>query len=242
MIKRFVFPLLAGSLLLFGAVACSSDDDGIKGEEPVLDLTVEDIIGEWEAEGYRWDLQNGSSSCYLMTEDGSDFQYDENGDYITITINEYVEQYAADYNADPANEVEGTPEDFAQHDFEDTYLFATFEVTEDEITVYMGQQIDGHGTLSVLTLQGEYVFNEEDQVLIVQDVAIESDPREIKINVFKDDQNRLNFRYTDFDIYTAYSYDQTESYWVYAPMIYYTVPGKAYQANATTQTAKRIKM
>jgi len=240
MFKRNYLPIVFGAFLFMG-ISCSSDDDATT-EEPETPLTQEDIIGEWEAEGYRWDLEEGSSTCYLMTEDGEDFQYDENGDYITITINEYVQQYAEDYNADPENEMEGTPEDFANHEYAGTYSFTTFEVTEDEITVYAGQDISGEGTLSVLTIQGEYEFDEETATLTVQDVAIASDPREIEIEVFKDEENRVNFRYTDFDIFTTDSYDQTQSYWVYAPMIYYTIPGEAYESDSETQTAKRMKL
>ncbi len=239
MIKKICFPIILGTVLLLG-VSCSSDDDA-STVEPETKLTIDDIIGEWEAEGYRWELEEGESTCYLMTEDGNDFQYDENGDYISITIGEYCEQYAEDYNADPDNEIEGTAEDFAIHEYEGTYLFTTFEVTEEEITIYTGQSIPEEGTLAVLTVQGEYQYDEETETLTVQDVAIESDPREIEIKVFKDDENRLNFNYTDFDIITAYSYDETESYWVYAPMTFFTVPGEAYEPNEETQTAKRLR-
>lgn len=237
MIKRMFLCFILGGILSL-VISCSSDGD-TPTVEPEIQLTLEDIVGEWEAEGYYWDLEEGSSICYLMTEDGSDFEYDENGDYISVSISEYCELYAEDYNADPENNIEGTPEDFANHEYDGTYVFTTFEVTEDEITIYIGQSIPDEGTFSVLTVQGAYEFDQEEQTLMVQDVAIESDPRELKINVFKDDQNRLNFRYTDFDIFTAYSYDETDSYWVYAPMIFYCTPGEAYQPDSQTEIAKR---
>lgn len=227
MMKNGLYSFAVSALLLFGT-ACSSDDNTSEEEiqEPVALLTHEEVIGVWEAQGYRWDIEEGKSSCYLMTADGDDFQYDENGEYITISIREYCEQYAEDYNRDPNNEVKGTPEDFANHDFSDTYMFSNIEVTEDEVVIYVGQDIPDQGTLNILAVKGEYTFDEENAILIVNNVAIESSPEELEIKVFKDDEDRINFRYTDFDIYTAYSYDKSESYWVYAPMIYYCVEGE----------------
>lgn len=227
--------MLMGALMLFG-VSCSSDDatPTVEKEEIVL----KDLLGAWKAEGYRWDLKEGTSKCYLMTEDGGDFQLDENGDYITITIGEYCEQYAKDFNADAANEVKGTAEDFAKHDFAGTALFTNIEISEDEVVVYTGQGNES-GVMTITVVKGTYTYDPKTSIMTVNNVAIPSDPVETKINVFKDEKGRMNFRYTDFDIFTAYSYDLTKDYWVYAPMIYYCVPGEPLQLEKVTVQKKR---
>lgn len=45
----------------------------------------------------------------------------------------------------------------------------------------------------------------------------------------------MNFRYSDYDIFTTYSYDQTENYWVYAPMIFYCT-----QSEESTMASRQI--
>ncbi len=186
------------------------------------------IIGAWEAEGYRWDLDHGKSACYLLTEDGYDFELDEDGNYITVTIREYCEQYAKDYNADPANEIKGTPEDFADHNFGGTYMFANINVTADEVVIYMGQRIVGQATLAVLCVEGSYTYDPQTGILTVDDVAIEDDPRSLEINVWMDPAGRMNFRYSDYDMFPTPTYDGSKSYYAYVPMIFYCMPGEAY--------------
>jgi len=198
----------------------------IEKENTIPELS--DIIGAWEAEGYRWDLDNGKSTCYLLTEDGYDFELDEDGNYITITIREYCEQYAKDYNADPANEIKGTPEDFANHHFEGTYMFSNISVTDDEVVIYMGQRIVGQATIAVLCVQGSYTYDRQTGILIVDDVAIEDDPRSLEINVWMGRDGRMNFRYSDFDMFPTPTYDRSRSYYAYVPMIFYCMPGEAY--------------
>lgn len=225
----------------------SCDDDEPKGgeivppgeeevtppeEEEETTLKQSDIVGAWDAEGYRWDLDEGRSICYEMTEDGTDFAFDDEGNYITIpSIREYCEQYARDYNADEANTVKGTPEDFANHNYEGTYMFTNINVTEDHITIYGGQDLGEAGRMSILCVDGKYTFDEETATLTVEDVAIVDDPRTLKVNVFKDEDGLMNFRYADYDMYTTPNYAGTKTYYVYAPMIFYCKPGKPYIPN-----------
>lgn len=197
-------------------------------KEPNTIPELSAIIGAWEAEGYRWDLDNGESTCYLLTEDGYDFELDEDGNYITITIREYCEQYAKDYNADPANEVKGTPEDFADHNFEGTYMFANINVTADEVVIYIGQRIIDQATMAVLCVKGAYTYDPQAGIITVKDLAIEDDPRNLEINVWVSPDGRMNFRYLDFDMFPTPTYDGSKSYYAYVPMIFYCMPGEAF--------------
>lgn len=165
-----------------------------------------------------------------MTDDGQDFATDDNGDYITLpSIRAYCEQYADDYNADPKNTIKGTPEDFANHQYEGSYLFTNINITEDKVIIYSGQKIEDAGTLAILCVSGTYTYDKTTCTFTVEDLAIENDPRTLAINVTKDEEGRINFRYSDFDMYTTPSYDKTKTYYVFAPMIYYCQPGEAYE-------------
>lgn len=193
-------------------------------------IDLSELIGAWEAEGYRWDLDEGRSICYQMTDDGQDFATDDEGNYITLpSIRAYCEQYANDYNADPKNETKGTPEDFANHEYEGSYLFTNINITEDKIVIYSGQQIPEQGTLAILCVSGAYTYDKTTGTFTVEDLAIESDPRTLAINVTKDETGRMNFRYSDYDMYTTPSYDRTKTYYVYAPMIFFCHRGSAYE-------------
>ena len=194
------------------------------------EIDLDELIGAWEAEGYRWDLDEGKSICYQMTDDGQDFATDDLGNYITLpSIRAYCEQYANDYNADPENEIKGTPEDFANHEYEGSYLFTNINITEDKIVIYSGQQIPEQGTLAILCVSGAYTYDKTTGTFTVEDLAIESDPRTLAINVTKDENGRMNFRYSDYDMYTTPSYDRTKTYYVYAPMIFFCHRGSAYE-------------
>ena len=165
-----------------------------------------------------------------MTDDGQDFATDALGNYITLpSIRAYCEQYANDYNADPENEIKGTPEDFANHEYEGSYLFTNINITEDKIVIYSGQQIPEQGTLAILCVSGAYTYDKTTGTFTVEDLAIESDPRTLAINVTKDENGRMNFRYSDYDMYTTPSYDRTKTYYVYAPMIFFCHRGSAYE-------------
>ena len=43
------------------------------------EIDLDELIGAWEAEGYRWDLDEGNCICYQMTDDGQDFATDDLG-------------------------------------------------------------------------------------------------------------------------------------------------------------------
>lgn len=184
-------------------------------------LMLEDIIGVWTVLGDRWDLDNGTSICYMMDDESADgYAHDEDGNYITITVREFCEQYAEDYNADPANGTEGRPEDFADKLYEDLGLAGTIVVDEENIMFEWGLSLG----FSVIMVNGSYDYNMRGGYMTVADMAIESDPRNLQIDVFKDEDGRMCFRYPEYYIVSMYNYDQTEEYWIYAPTIFYCEP------------------
>ena len=201
----------------YGAVCSDTINVRQEGRE-VSYPAPEDIIGVWKVIGDRWDLDNGESSCYLMDDESEDgYAHDENGNYIIITVREYCEQYARDWNADPANGTEGTAEDFADKLYEDIGLAGTFTVDGSRVSFDWGLELG----FSALYVDGEYKYNAAEGYMQVDDRAIESDPRDLRIDVFTDENGRMCFRYPEFYIMSMYNYDQTEEYWIYAPTIFY---------------------
>ena len=181
-------------------------------------LLQEEIIGIWNVVGDRWDLDDGTSLCYQMDDESEDgYAHDEDGNYITITIREFCEQYAEGYNADPANPVDGTPEDFADKLYEDLGLSGTFEVSEDHITFTWGLSVG----FSAIMVDGPYEYNAAGGYMTVTDNAIQSDPRNLQIDVFQDEDGRMCFKYPEFYIISMCNYDQSKEYWIYAPTVFY---------------------
>lgn len=199
--------------------ACENTEESKPSHFP----TLSKIVGAWEADGYRWDLE-GNGLCYLMNEAGDDFAYDENGDYIYLSVKSYCEQYARDYNADPANTIKGTPEDFATHDYEGTSCFTNINVTEREITIWSGQ----HGNIVVLCVKGTYVYDRQSGIMTVQNVAIADETTTLKIQIWES-AGHMHFRYSDMDMYGTPNYDKTKNYTVIGPMIFYCKPGTPYR-------------
>lgn len=184
---------------------------------------AEDIAGTWNVIGDRWDLDEGKSACYLMDDESEDgFARDENGDYITITVREYCEEYAKDYNADPKNEIKGTPEDFAEKIYEMLGLSGTFTVTDKHIKFDWGLDVGFYSTY----IDGDYTYDPGTGIMTVDDRAIPSSPRELPVNVFTDEEGRMNFRFSEYYIVGMTSYDGSREYWIYAPTIFFCEPAE----------------
>lgn len=215
--KRTCFFILIACAM--SLIACSEKiDNGKVSGEPSEPIDIDDLIGEWNVVGDRWDLENGVSACYLMDDDSEDgYAHDSEGNLITITVKEYCQSYADDYNADPANEIKGTAEDFADKLYSDYGLSGTFEVTEERITFTWGLDVG----FSALYVDGSYTYDAENGCMTVMDEAIPSDLRELQIDVFNDEEGRMCFRYPEYYISTMYDYDQTQAWWIYAPVIFY---------------------
>lgn len=179
--------------------------------------TADDIKGVWTVVGDRWDLDS-DSICYLMDDDSEDgFARDEDGNYITVTIREYCQQYADDYNADPANEMEGTAEDFAYKVYDDLGLAGTITVDGGNILFDWGLAAGFSATM----VDGTYEYNAVKGYMTVDDRANASDPRMLQVDVFEDENGMMCFSYPEYYIVGVSSYDKTREYWVYATTVFY---------------------
>ena len=66
--------------------------------------SAQELQQTWEAAGSIFDL-NSNGVCYQLDYNSDDgFAHIPNGDYVTISIREYCEQFAKDWNADSNNE------------------------------------------------------------------------------------------------------------------------------------------
>lgn len=229
----------------FAALACAAafvscskaGDDGGNGngegggQNPPADETIpsaSEIRGVWGALADKFELNYGKSALYQMTEDGNDFALDENGDYITVTIEEYVNEWCESYNSDPANEgFEAHPEDVVVTEYieQDGIInFGTFEVTESHIVFNQG--IAGASTISVTSIDGDYEYDETSGVMHVRNLAIADDPVDLDVRVRKNENGGLTFTYTDFYMYTVVTYDGSTEYWPYTPVSYICQEGE----------------
>lgn len=177
-------------------------------------IAKENIIGIWNVLGDKWDLESGNGICYLRGSDG--LVKDEDGNYVTITIQEFCEQYAADYNADPANKETIQPEDCTNKLYEDTGLGGTFTIDENHILFMWGSK-----SCEIMMVDGDYEYNEAEGYMEVNDLAIPDVPRNLQVDVFIDQDGLMCFRYTEYYIVEIFNYDKSESYWIYAPTIFY---------------------
>lgn len=232
------------------AVACSKPSTEPKpptGEKAVVTIpTLAEITGGWEADSRRWDISDGKGGiCYLMNEAGNDYAFDENGDYITITLLEYLQQYAADYNADENNTIKGTPEDFAYQPYENSYMFSNFGIDATKIKVYHGQRIADAGTMSIECVNGTYTYDPITGLMTIEDVSIVTDPRTVKMKVWKetyaDQTSRICYQYSDYDIFVNKSYDKKIIYDTYASTIYYTESAEPFKPSDEAPAQRSVR-
>lgn len=227
------FGLLAAAALV--SFAACTKDPGTDAEDPGTEDAVkeipsaEEIIGVWGALGHKFELNYGKSALYQMNEAGDDFAYDDEGNYITTTIEKYVEKWCADYNADPENtEYTAVPEDvvYSEYEEQDGMIdFGTFQLTDKFIQFNQGMK--GIFTFDLLSIKGEdYTYDEETGIIKVTNYAIEDDPVDIQIRVRTNDRGGLTFTYSDYYIYTLWTYDQTVEYWPYTPISYICQEGE----------------
>lgn len=207
------------------ATACTKQTT----QTPPSDIpTAEELVGTWGATADKFELNYGKSALYMMNEDGTDFEYDDEGNYIVITIEEYVNEWCDAYNADPNNEATAVPEEVVLNEYvaEDGAInFGTFTVTENTIEFHQG--VKGSFNMDLLSIKGEdYVYDEKTGMISVTNTAIEDDPADIKIQVRKNELGGLTFTYSDFYMYTLWTYENTVEYWPYAPISYICQEGE----------------
>lgn len=201
---------------------------------------ADEIIGIWGAVADKFELDYGKSALYQMTEDGSDYAFDEDGNYITVTIEEYINKWCEDYNSDPQNEgYIAKPEDLVFNEYElnqGVISFGTFNVTADEITFNQGMK--GTYYFDLLQIKGTYRYDSEKGTLNVHNVAIKDDPAELAVHVRKDDEGNMTFTYTDMYLYALRTYDQTVEYTAFTPVSYICRKGEIPAPSASATAAK----
>lgn len=183
-------------------------------QEGFTNSTQSDLVGTWQAVGDRWNL-DAVSACYLM--DGDGFAFDDDGNYVTITVREYCQQYADDWNtANPDSEIKATAEIMAEKLYEDMGVRATMTVTEDSVTFEWGHQY-----VLVTFVKGAYNYDVANGVMQVDDRAVTDDPRNLKIKVFTDEQGYRCFEWPEFYLFNMTSFDGSKEYWIYASTIFF---------------------
>lgn len=239
--------LVAAAMVMASLASCGKDTTKPdKGEDNDVDPpvteesipTADEIIGVWGAIADRMELDYGKSSLYQMTEDGQDYALDQDGNYIIITIEEYVSKWCEDYNADPLNNgYIAKPEDVVFNEYrEDQGMisFGTFNITADEITFNQGVQ--GAYFFDLLQIKGTYKYDAEKGTMNVHNVAIADYPAELAVHVRKDAKGNMTFTYTDMYMYSLRTYDQAVQYTAFTPVSYICIKGEIPAPAASAKT------
>ena len=214
---KYLLPLAFASLTI---ASCSKDNDG-KEEEVQPNLSIDELKGQWMASGSLFDLETEGKG-YLLDLDFTDpimdgFKHDENGDYITISIQDYCKQYAADYNADPDNKDKMTAEDVAERIFSEE-LVTTFTIMSDYIMFEQGN-LAGSATI----ISGESVYSQENQTFtITKDIlGEEGSVVEIKVKRGRTDGEVMFLVTSEYYPYKTATYDGKDEYWFLTPTWYF---------------------
>lgn len=160
------------------------------------------------------DIENPNGVCYLLDYNNPDgFAHDEDGNYITISVREYCEQFANDWNADPANEKITTEE--AADRFVAGLNFVRFNVTQDNFLMTYG-----YDTFSVTLVDGSYKYDFEKGVITVDD-NVENTQKDFTLTFDEESKELVFFNFTEWYPLSLMSYDKTKDYYVFAPTYYY---------------------
>lgn len=168
-------------------------------------FTKADFYGIYVAEYDKWDLES-KSTFYPILENG-DFDYEN-----TVTALQYCEKFVADYNADRKPEIPFVAEDRAYNWYDENYNMR-FELTEDTFQmIRFAMVVDGNG-LNLYDIVGTYEYDAETGEFLVHDVAVESDPRDLRIRVSSFTKGEaLDVVVKDLYWWCAATYDQTVKY------------------------------
>lgn len=212
------------SLFAAAAVLCScSDDDGGSKTEPKKPRipALDELVGIWnsgmcqfdlELKGWAYELDLEYSAPYY---DG--FAHDENGDYVRITVQEYCEQYSADYNADPNNTDKLTPEEAGTREFSEQ-LISRFTITPDHFLFEQGNRA---GIVTLIT--GSFVYDQTTGVFTITRDSSYDEGEVIEVSVFEDVDGVMTFVVNSewYSFYTA-TYDDSTRYWVFCTIYYFS--------------------
>ena len=167
----------------------------------------------WEAQGSIFDIDS-KGVCYQLDYNSYDgFAHTDNGDYVTIPIREYCEEFAKDWNADSKNDRKITAEEAADREFDG--LFTRFIIDENTLEMHQGTKYGD----DVEMINGTYTYDEKTGIIKVQDTI---DCTEKTIVVSIDNKDRVNFLInSEWYTFSTSSYDNSIDYWIFCPTFYY---------------------
>lgn len=201
LLKRFVVAAI---------VAFASSWSAMAGVIP----TAKDFQNTWSTTHTVFDIENPKGVCYLLDYNNPDgFAHDEDGNYVYTSVKEYCEQFAKDWNANPANE-KITAEEAADRTVTGKY-FIRLAITEDNFLMTYG-----YGDFSVTLVDGSYTYDAEKGIITVDD-NVESTKKNFTLTYDEETKELVLLNFTEWFPLDIMSYDQEKSYYIMAPTYYY---------------------
>jgi len=178
---------------------------------------LDELIGVWNSNLCKFDLDSPGWAYELDLTSDDGFAHDENGDYIRMTVREYCEQYAADYNADPANTEQLTVEEAGMRSWDDN-LISRITVDADHFLFEQGTTI---GIVTQIT--GSFEYDSKTGVFTITRDSMSDAGEVVEVSVFEDVDGVMTFVVKSewFPFHTA-TYDDTTEYWLFCPTYYYS--------------------
>ena len=168
----------------------------------------------WSVNTTDFDIENNQAVCYLLDSSSSDgFAHEEDSSYVFMSVKQYCEQFAKDWNADP-NNPQITAKEAAERTVTGDY-FVRFTITEDQFLMTYG-----YLQYTVTEVDGKYTYDEETGTITVDD-EIEQKKKEFKVYIDKDKNELVFYNFTEWYPLPMMSYDQTKDYYIVAPTYYY---------------------
>lgn len=177
--------------------------------------TAKELVKTWSTTRTVFDLTNDKSICYLLDYSSPDgFARDDSGNYIYMSVKEYCEQFANDWNADSSNEQKITTEEAADRTVTGDD-FVNFIITDDRFTMRYG-----YGPYYSTNVDGTYTYNEETGIITVND-EVEKKTKQFTVSIDQETKAVTFYNFTEWYPLAIMSYDQTKDYFIFAPTYYY---------------------
>lgn len=200
--------------LLLAAVVIMSN---VTGAFAAKLLTAKELVRTWTTTRTVFDINYSKAVCYLLdynSEWGDGFAHNEDGSYVTMSVKDYCEQFAKDWNADENNTQKITAEEAADRTVTGSD-FVKFEIDGNRFVMRYG-----YAGYEVTDVSGAYTYDEETGVITVDD-EIESEKKKFTVSVDPETDAVVFLNATEWYPLSIMSYDQTKDYFVFAPTYYY---------------------
>lgn len=180
-------------------------------------LTAKELVRTWTTTRTVFDINNSKAVCYLLDYDsawGDGFAHNDDGSYVSMSVKDYCEQFAKDWNADENNTQKITTEEAADRTVTGDD-FVKFDITDDRFVMKYG-----YASYEVKDVNGTYTYDEETGVITVDD-EIESKKKTFTVSVDPETDAVVFLNATEWYPLQIMSYDQTKDYYIFAPTYYY---------------------